>query len=161
MSDTIPVFVYVVGEDGILGEGKNIAIERDAGIPEGFVVVPKALRGKKLRIVDGEFVEYDDPAQAEAEALAAIMARQAAAPLLIAKIAHKITSEAVTLAERVTLGPLITQITALLQAGSFADAQTVINAFDASGLSEAAFNVLQYADSELDDAIEEYYPDGG
>ena len=157
MSDTIPVFVYVVGEDGILGEGKNIAIERDAGIPEGFVVVPKALRGKKLRIVDGEFVEYEDPAQAEAEALAAIMARQAAAPLIVAKISLKITSEAVTLAERVTLGPLITQITALLQAGSFADAQVVINAYSTDGLSDEAMAVLVFADGLLDDAVAEYY----
>lgn len=160
MSFTDPVVRHVrpVESDGTLGPGRNMTLERGASIPDGYVVLPKSYdRKKRWKQENGTFVEYADPDQAEALELGAIMRRQAAAPMVIAKISLKITAEAVTLAERIALSPLVTSITTLLQSGSFYDAWTTINAFPTTGLSQEALNVLVYADSLLDDAISEHY----
>jgi hypothetical protein len=98
--------------------------------------------------------KYQD---AEEQALIAIRARQKYGPDLIAKISLKITNENVLLAERLALNPLISTVTVLLQAGSFQDALSAINAQSTAELSEAAINVLLYADEIIQDAVDNYY----
>lgn len=106
---------------------------------------------------DGDPVEYTPEEDAEQKALFEIKARQQYGPDLIAKISLKITSENVTLTERLALNPLISAVTILLQAGSFQDALAAINAQDTTALSDEAVNVLLYADEIIQDAVDTYY----
>lgn len=161
-------FRYNVAGDGQLVQGQWVELGNDKnGKPNPlrsgrdddlFWVTEKRHRVGSWALDENDTPYERKPQQdAEEQALIAIEARQQYAPRLIAKISLKITTENVLLAERLTLNPLISSVTVLLQAGSFQDALAAINAQSTAGLSEAAINVLLYADEIIQDAVDNYY----